>query len=724
MPLRVVELFAGVGGFRIGLEGPPGSPRNGKYAVVWSNQWEPSTKKQHAAEVYVKKWNLEQSEENPLHYYGDGENFVNEDIAKINAKDIPEHDLLVGGFPCQDYSVAKTAKQAAGIEGKKGVLWWEILRILTAKRPSYAMLENVDRLLKSPTSQRGRDFAVMLASLSELGYIVEWRVINAADYGMPQRRRRVFIMAYAPGTPQYESLKGEQRIKEWIEDEGLFAKSFPIYPLNVLMTIPNQIKGSKDSDLADVSENFNKGANSKSKSPFKKSGILVGNNYYTYDTVPKYKGTMAKLSDVLLNPVKVPIEYIVKPESVMKIKGWKYLKGAKDEPRKGTGDFTYRYKEGPMIFPDALEKPSRTIITGEGGSTPSRFKHVIKFKPTMKMKESIDLETKECQAIRKEFGLTKSEWLRRLTPVELERLNMFPDNHTEGPTDGKRAFFMGNALVTGIIEKLGNYLIVQEESGEFSLNDIQTNEEVCQLYLKELSLGRPFSEVKEKAFRLCPELQTFVVNNIQFFNGLGKRDKGSMGKMVEFFIFGQLPDTDPNPDLLWGADIKVTHFKTNRNGDYNAKERLTITNCGDRNDYSTFNELLVDDLSSCKYYPKIRKGVLFVFEHTGGKYNDLESNMNKKLLSCFSYDLEKMSDEVKEQLSKDFEDIKSKVKAKQISQSGQIYLHTAPHGAGHGSGTRALAFNNKFVTKLVSVFDNKSLTKKGNTWFIEKQYFQ
>ena len=115
-------------------------------------------------------------------------------------------------------------------------------------------------------------------------------------------------------------------------------------------------------------------------------------------------------------------------------------------------------RKGPMIFPDALDKPSRTIITGEGGSTPSRFKHVVKFKPTKKMKESFDLETKECQAIRKEFGLAKSEWLRRLTPVELERLNMFPDNHTEGFDRWQGAFFMGNALVIGIIKKIGEAL--------------------------------------------------------------------------------------------------------------------------------------------------------------------------------------------------------------------------------------------------------------------------
>lgn len=456
MPLRVVELFAGVGGFRIGLEGPPGCKKDSRYAVVWSNQWEPSTKKQHAAEVYVERWGLTQSSTNSLEYHGEGETFINADIAELSDDEIPDHDLIVGGFPCQDYSVARTS--AKGLEGVKGVLWWQIHRIMSAKKPKYAMLENVDRLLKSPTSQRGRDFAVMLASLAELGYVAEWRVINAADYGMPQRRRRVFILAYAPGTPQYEALKEESNIKQWIETDGTMAKAFPVKPLNILVAMPSKIKQNDKSDLADVSENFNKGSNRKSKSPFKKSGIMVGNNYYTYDTVPKYDGVVAKLSDVLLSPGTVPIEYLVEPESVMKTKGWKYLKGAKDEPRKGTDDFSYQYKEGAMIFPDALDKPSRTIITGEGGSTPSRFKHVVKFKPTKKMKEALDLDTKECQAIRKEFGLAKSEWLRRLTPVELERLNMFPDNHTDGPTDGKRAFFMGNALVCGVVKKLGEQL--------------------------------------------------------------------------------------------------------------------------------------------------------------------------------------------------------------------------------------------------------------------------
>jgi len=290
VPIRVVELFAGVGGFRLGLEGLPDQSQDSDYKVVWSNQWEPTTKKQHAAEVYVERWNLTQSEDDPLAYYDEekSECFINEDIAKVDTKDIPDHDLLVGGFPCQDYSVARTANQATGLEGKKGVLWWEILRILEEKRPPLVLLENVDRLLKSPTSQRGRDFAIMLASLSELDYVVEWRVINAAHYGMPQRRRRVFILAYGPGTPAHDTLSSGGDVLDWIQESGTLAEAFPIRPLGVLLQLSSPIKGREDANLADISDEFNAGAASTSKSPFKESGVMVGDNFYTYKVNPRY----------------------------------------------------------------------------------------------------------------------------------------------------------------------------------------------------------------------------------------------------------------------------------------------------------------------------------------------------------------------------------------------------------------------------------------------------
>ena len=292
--LRVVELFAGVGGFRLGLEGWEGKSalsgyrmplrgRNeGGYDVVWSNQWEPSTKRQHANEVYEARWPK-------AHHCGD-------DIGTVPTEDIPDHDLLVGGFPCQDYSVATTLKNSKGLRGKKGVLWWQIERILREKgdsAPRYLFLENVDRLLKSPSSQRGRDFAIMLASLSDLGYAVEWRVVNAADYGMPQRRRRIFFMGYKKGTPEFELLERDQGQQASFE-ESVMGHAFPIQPVRPAAVMAGQLEGS----LEELSKTFN--AEKRSAiSPFQKSGVMVNRVYWTTDVISEWDGNFATLGDVL-----------------------------------------------------------------------------------------------------------------------------------------------------------------------------------------------------------------------------------------------------------------------------------------------------------------------------------------------------------------------------------------------------------------------------------------
>ena len=415
MPIKVVELFAGVGGFRIGLEGFP-IPKNPNYKVLWSNQWEPSTKVQHANLIYKKHW------PNSNH---SGKNI--EEVIENNFDSIPDHDLLVGGFPCQDYSVATTLKNSKGLIGKKGVLWWSIEAILRRKenKPQYLMLENVDRLLKSPSNQRGRDFGVMLASLNNLGYAVEWRVINAAEYGMPQRRRRVFFLAYHRSTEIYKNIQKTTNKEDWLDSDGVIASAFPIQEINEDLT-----SGAIGSDLVKVSKAFN--LNEK-KSPFENCGLMIDGEFITVKSSPNYNGNYTTLGDKLLEINEIPVGFFINNEDVNKEKGWKYLKDSKREPRYNTSrNFHYTYTEGSMIFPDALDNASRTIITGEGGKSPSRFKHVVE----------------------------QNGKLRRLTPIELERLNMFPDNHTklEGITDTKRAFFMGNALVVGIVEKLGKEL--------------------------------------------------------------------------------------------------------------------------------------------------------------------------------------------------------------------------------------------------------------------------
>lgn len=401
--IRVVELFAGVGGFRIGLEGA-----SDVYDTVWNNQWEPSTVHQDASLVYKARFG--------------SKGHCNQDINTVATEDIPDHDLLVGGFPCQDYSVASTLSRSGGIEGKKGVLWWQIYRILDekgSKRPSYLFFENVDRLLGSPAKQRGRDFAIILASLADLGYTVEWRVINAAEYGMPQRRRRTYIVGYREGSPVATKVR---QLADWVLYDGVMAKAFPFRAKDGTRS-EFDIEGT----IKEVSDNFNKDGKT---SPWGNAGIMCGRHVFSVDADPVYEGPTTTLGGIVVDERFVPEEFFIPQDEVAR---WEYEKGAKKIERTSKEGFKYVFSEGGMAFPDSLDKPSRTIITGEGGAAASRFKHVV---------------------------LTPSGRYRRLIPLELERLNMFPDNHTCHPdvTDGRRAFLMGNALVCGIVQQVGKSL--------------------------------------------------------------------------------------------------------------------------------------------------------------------------------------------------------------------------------------------------------------------------
>ena len=401
--IRVVELFAGVGGFRIGLEGASDA-----YETVWNNQWEPSTLHQDASIVYKARFGAQ--------------GHSNRDINNVKTTEIPDHDLIVGGFPCQDYSVAATLSRSGGIEGKKGVLWWQIYRILNEKgdkRPKYIFFENVDRLLNSPATQRGRDFAIILASLADLGYVVEWRIINAADYGMPQRRRRTYIVGY-----QKDSIVAQkvEEMKDWVMYDGVLAQAFPFKPKSN-QAFEFDIEGT----IPEVSSNFNK---EKKDSPFGNAGLMKDRHVYSVDADPVYDGPIQTLGDNIVDEDFVPEEFFISDKELPK---WQYEKGAKKINRVSKQGFEYVFSEGGMAFPDYLDKPSRTMITGEGGSAPSRFKHVVQ---------------------------TPSGRYRRLIPIELERLNMFPDNHTYHPdvSDGRRAFLMGNALVCGVVQEIGKSL--------------------------------------------------------------------------------------------------------------------------------------------------------------------------------------------------------------------------------------------------------------------------
>ena len=407
--IKVAELFAGVGGFRLGLDGYDdpehpefACPSAGPFKTVWANQWEPpgTEGRQFAGRCYAER-------------FRDG-SVVVDDINRVldyyaaEETDIPDVDMVVGGFPCQDYSVAKPLSQSGGIEGKKGVLWWDIYRFLELKNlPRFVLLENVDRLLKSPASQRGRDFAIMLSCFASLGYSVEWRVVNSAEYGFPQRRKRVYIFAEHDADWDIET-----RITD-----GVMADALPIH-------VPEKVEGlAVPKDPYEATRSFNVGGKT---SPFLEAGVMQGLQVRTSHVLEAYAGPRKVLGDILVPESEVSPEFYVSDAQLPK---WEYLKGAKREPRidKRTGH-EYFYSEGAMAFPDLLKNPSRTILTGEGGSGASRFKHNI------------------CR---------DGRW-RRLVPEELERLQGFPAGWTKtGMTDGNRAFCMGNALVVGVVHEIG-----------------------------------------------------------------------------------------------------------------------------------------------------------------------------------------------------------------------------------------------------------------------------
>lgn len=454
MEKTVCELFAGVGGFRCGLNSIriiEDTERPEKWKTVWFNQWEPIDKKiQWAYGCYLEKFGTCMDI--------NGKDTTNVDISLVDKRTVPDHNLLVGGFPCQDYSVASTLSTSKGIEGKKGVLWWDIRDMLEIKGTPFVILENVDRLIKSPARQRGRDFAVILACFRDLGYTVEWRIINAAEYGYQQRRRRTFIFAYRNDTIYaehiaqavgYNEIFGDEACKESMGKllckDGFFAKSFAVDDCDY-----------KKIRMVKLPESIGRLSNSFSFS-FENSGVMKDGAVYTLRTNSAYDGAQITLGDVMDEGDVAPEFFIPKERlyytspnvihsdetqtrlSETAHKTWQYVKGAKKLMRKAKNGHEYIYSEGPVPMIDEYDKPARTILTSEGSF--SRTTHIVR-----------DKQTGE---------------IRLLTPSETERIQGFPQDWTreclvngeiiEMPVH-KRRFMMGNALVVNIIQQMEDQL--------------------------------------------------------------------------------------------------------------------------------------------------------------------------------------------------------------------------------------------------------------------------
>ena len=418
MDLSVVELFAGVGGFRVGLndinsfDNKTGKAiENRNWDFVWANQFEPAYKAQDAFDCYVKRFG------------NDG--VSNLDINMVDKKEIPDHNLLVGGFPCQDYSVARSLSNEQGIEGKKGVLFWQIRDTLIEKNTPFVLLENVDRLLKSPASRRGRDFAIMLKTLDDLGYNLIWRVINAANYNMPQKRRRVFVFAFKKDTKYSKSLE-KQGLSHVIKTKFINE----LFPIDIAEKNNKVIDLRNYSDIAEVSDNYKEGK-------FFETGAMINQEILTSEINP-IEEEIYPLSRILLeanyyNSADLS-EYIVEDE---KLKKWEYLKGSKKIKRINKQGHEYYYSEGAMSFPEDINSPARTMLTSEG--TVNRSSHII-------------------------FDENIGKY-RIITEIEAELIQMFPPNWTNTMPKRRRYFMMGNALVTGIINRM-----------EKDLRDIISNE--------------------------------------------------------------------------------------------------------------------------------------------------------------------------------------------------------------------------------------------------------
>lgn len=407
MQKTICELFAGVGGFRLGFD----RLKSG-WETTWFSQWEPGVKKQWAHECYVQHFGDSPDLNNEFH--------TGEDISVIDKRAIPNHTLLVGGFPCQDYSVAHSLTSSQGIEGKKGVLWWQIRDTIMAKKEPFCIFENVDRLLKSPARQRGRDFGVILACLMQDGYSVEWRVVNAAQYGAAQRRRRIFIFAYRNDTT-YGQRMTKVASDMIIKSKGFMARAFPVLDIGC---VTETVIGD---DILDVSDNF--------AFAFESAGYMHKGRIYTAKTIEAEENPTL-LGDILQK--NVDSQYYIPDDKMEK---WTYLKGAKRIPRTSADGHEYIFSEGSIAFPDSWNKPARTMLTSE--STLNRSTHIV-----------LDPGT---------------ERLRLLTPVEAERLQGFNDDWTNtGMPDRMRYFCMGNALVVPMITRMGEVLdkIIELEDGE------------------------------------------------------------------------------------------------------------------------------------------------------------------------------------------------------------------------------------------------------------------
>jgi DNA (cytosine-5)-methyltransferase 1 len=437
--VKAVSLFAGIGGFDLALE------RNG-IEVVASVEWD-----KHAQSVLKNRFPNSQ-------IYGDIQEVTGEQL--INAGFDPRNGIITGGFPCQDLSVAG---KRAGLAGNRSGLFWEICRLLDETKTQYFILENVPGLL---SSSNGADMGTVISALAQRGYGLAYRVLDAQHFGVPQRRRRVFIvgslgdngrtpaeiLSIAEGRSGYLKAGGKTRKGSTTASDGspttvgtLLARDHKgIDQISVeenklvLFDLPNDDKEQKNDALlfqASRNENiriFEKHSPTLAVAGWARSlSVFSPSNFANYSENDDVAATLRAGSGDLGGGSETLIAYPMHGAMI----------GRNDEA-------------GPNGSGFLGENEASYTLTAS-----SQARHGVVIAPTLsasnnpsRSPQSSEI-TAQVEAMVNETGV-----VRRLTPLECERLQGFPDGWTEGQADGNRYKQLGNAVavpvVSWIIERL------------------------------------------------------------------------------------------------------------------------------------------------------------------------------------------------------------------------------------------------------------------------------
>ena len=426
--MKAVSLFAGIGGFDLALE------RNG-IEVVASVEWD-----KHAQSVLKKRFPNSQ-------IYGDIQEVTGEQL--INAGFDPRNGIITGGFPCQDLSVAG---KRAGLAGNRSGLFWEICRLLDETKTQYFILENVPGLL---SSSNGADMGVVISALAQRGYGLAYRVLDAQHFGVPQRRRRVFIVGSLGdnGRTPAEILSIAEGRSRYLEAGGKSRKSSTT-AANGSPTTVGTLLARDHKGIDQISVEENKLVLFEQAIPFSPASFAsYSQNDDVSATLRAGGGDLGGGSETLLvfdphrsDGVRLQGETVNTLTSMMGTGGNNVPMVAYPMHGAMVGRKETAGPNGSGFLDE--NDPSYTLTA----SSQARHGVVIAFDSYNHTTSETNQTLRAGTDLDKQGTVLQNSMVRRLTPLECERLQGFPDHWTEGQTDGHRYKQLGNAVAVPVVQ--------------------------------------------------------------------------------------------------------------------------------------------------------------------------------------------------------------------------------------------------------------------------------